>query len=114
MTIMMDWIEIGAVGDIPLRGSRRVATPQGEAAVFRTGSGEIFALMNRCPHRGGPLSEGLVAGKHVACPLHNWLIDLETGHAVAPDERCAPVLPVRVEGGRIWLRLPAARKTAHV
>ena len=110
---MSDWIEIGAVGDIPPRGSRRVATPQGEVAVFRTTDDEIFALMNRCPHRGGPLSEGIVAGKHVTCPLHNWRIDLETGHAAAPDEGCAPVLPVRVEGGRIWLRLPVVRKSGH-
>ena len=113
MTIVMDWIEIGAVGDIPLRGARRVATAQGEAAVFRTADDGIFALMNRCPHRGGPLSEELVAGEHVTCPLHNWRIELATGRAVAPDEGCAPVLPVRVEGGRIWLKLPAARKTAN-
>lgn len=104
---MTDWIEIGTVEAIPRRGARRVETRLGAVAVFRTGEDEIFALLDRCPHKGGPLSEGIVSGKRVACPLHNWVIALDTGSAVAPDEGCAPLLPIRREGDRIWLGLEA-------
>lgn len=102
---MSDWIEIGSLDDIPSRGARTIATPLGEVAVFRTGDDQVFALMNKCPHRGGPLSEGIVAGTLVACPLHNWVIDLETGIAKAPDEGCTPRLPMKREGDRLWLGL---------
>ncbi len=64
---------------------------------------EVFALLNRCPHKGGPLSEGIVYGRTVACPMHNWCLDLHSGQAKAPDEGCAPSFPVRVDGGRVWL-----------
>lgn len=101
---MLDWIEIGRVDDIPRRGARTVNTAQGPVAVFRTAEDEVFALVNRCPHRGGPLSEGIVAGRVVACPLHNWVIDLDSGAALAPDEGCTPRLPVRVVDGVLWLQ----------
>src|SRR4051812_50111719 len=84
------WIEIGRLDDIPLRGARRVVRPGGapDVAVFRTGDNEIFALIDRCPHRGGPLSEGIVQGSAVACPLHGWVIELASGRAEAPDAGC--------------------------
>jgi nitrite reductase (NADH) small subunit len=105
-----DWILIGALEDVPRRGARTVRLEGGPPiAVFRTGEDEVFALIDRCPHRGGPLSEGIVSGHTVACPLHNWVIELETGEAKAPDVGCAPSVPVRIESGRIYLRLPTTR-----
>ena len=97
----LEWIEVGGIDDIPRLGSRVVRREGGDIAVFRTGSDEVFALLNRCPHKGGPLSEGIVYGRTVACPLHNWCIDLGTGEARAPDEGCAASFPVRLEGGRV-------------
>jgi nitrite reductase (NADH) small subunit len=103
-----NWIEVGAVADIPRLGSRVLSREGGDIALFRNGEDEVFALVNRCPHKGGPLSEGIVYGRTVACPLHNWCLDLHSGQARAPDEGCAPSFPVRVDGGRVWLSLDAA------
>ena len=105
--IMVDsgWIEVGQLEDIPRLGARVVRTPRGDIAVFRTADDEIFALHDKCPHKGGPLSQGIVHGKRVACPLHDWKIHLDTGEAVAPDEGCAARFPVRVEDGVIRLSL---------
>jgi nitrite reductase (NADH) small subunit len=104
------WIDVGAVADIPRRGARRVATPFGDIAVFRTGDGEVFALRDRCPHRNGPLSQGLVHGRTVTCPLHAWTIDLATGEPTGADagKGCAPPVPVRVREGRVLMAGPAA------
>lgn len=110
---MIDWIDIGRLEDIPPRGARTVQTAQGPVAVFRTGDDAVFALVNRCPHRGGPLSDGIVAGKLVVCPLHNWTIDLESGQAAAPDEGCTPRIPVRVVDGVLWLQLDVRLKVVH-
>lgn len=102
---MTDWIEIGGLDDIPPQGSRIVRTAQGDIAVFRTHDDQIFALRDSCPHKGGPLSQGIVHGHRVTCPLHNWKIELASGDAVAPDEGCAARYAVRVEQGRILLCL---------
>ncbi|WP_370511908.1 nitrite reductase small subunit NirD [Telmatospirillum sp. J64-1] len=108
----MDWIEIGSLDDIPPRGARTVESHLGQIAVFRTAKDEVFALINKCPHSGGPLSEGIVSGRKVTCPLHNWVIDLGTGEADGPDEGCTNVIPVRQEGRRLLLGLDAHRKAA--
>ena len=100
-----DWIEVGRMEDIPRQGARVVRCEQGDIAVFRTVDDEVFALRDRCPHKGGPLSQGIVHGTRVACPLHDWKIHLDSGLAVAPDEGCAARFPVRLEGGRVWLSL---------
>jgi len=100
-----NWIEIGSVEDIPRQGARVITTEAGPIAVFRTVDGEVFALRDHCPHKGGPLSQGIVHGKRVACPLHDWKIALDTGIAVAPDEGCAARFPVRVSDGLIRLSL---------
>jgi nitrite reductase (NADH) small subunit len=97
------WIEIGTVDDIPPLGARVVGTARGDIAVFRTAEDEVFALDDRCPHKGGPLSQGIVHGRSVACPLHNWVIDLASGEAAAPDSGCAASVPVRLAGRRILL-----------
>ena len=99
------WIEVGRIEDIPRSGARVVSTPQGRIAVFRNGEDEIFALEDRCPHKAGPLSQGIVHGRSVTCPLHGWVIDLASGHAAAPDEGCAPPIAVVLDQGRIRIRL---------
>ena len=109
---MTSWIEIGALDDIPRLGSRVVRTPRGNIAVFRTESDEVFALDDRCPHKGGPLSQGIVYGKQVACPLHNWQIDLASGEALAPDVGCAHRHAARVENGRVQLSLNPRKECA--
>jgi nitrite reductase (NADH) small subunit len=97
------WIKVCALEEIPLLGARVVKITGGEIAVFRTAGGEVFALRDRCPHRGGPLSQGIVYGRHVACPLHGWSIGLEDGTAMAPDVGCTPSYGTRVEQGVIYL-----------
>ena len=100
-----DWIDICRVDDIPVLGARRVRRPAGtDVAVFRTDGDRVFALLDRCPHKGGPLSQGIVFGEHVACPLHNWAISLVDGEARAPDVGCATRFAVRVEDGVVSLR----------
>ncbi len=101
---MSEWKKICLVTDIPVLGSRRVARPQGlDVAVFRNDQDGVFALLDRCPHKGGPLSQGIVFGNSVACPLHNWTIDLEGGCAKAPDEGCTPKFRCKVEAGQVFL-----------
>ncbi len=102
---MSEWIEVGPLESIPQLGARVVATDQGDIALFRTGDDQVFALHDACPHEGGPLSQGMVYGTRVACPLHNWSIELSTGEAVSPDEGCAGRHEVRVTNGRVAIRL---------
>lgn len=99
------WFDIGALDDIPRLGARVVRTRHGDIAVFRTADDRVFALDDRCPHRGGPLSQGIVFDGRVACPLHNWCIELSDGTAVAPDEGCTGTYRVRREGDRVLLGL---------
>jgi len=102
---MIEWKPVCRVDDIPVLGSRRVSRDNGlDVAVFRNDQGEVFALLDRCPHKGGPLSQGIVFGNRVACPLHNWTIGLTDGQAQAPDEGCTPRFEVRVEDGVVSLR----------
>jgi nitrite reductase (NADH) small subunit len=100
-----EWTDVGAVTDVPLRGARRVPTPGGDVAVFRTGDNQLYALRDRCPHKGGPLSQGLVHGHAVTCPLHSWNIHLANGEPMGADagKGCTPRVPVRVSEGRILL-----------
>ena len=101
---MNEWKKICLVTDIPVLGSRRVSRTQGiDVAVFRNDAVVVFALLDRCPHKGGPLSQGIVFGTSVACPLHNWTIDLIGGCAKAPDEGCTPKFAVKVENGAVYL-----------
>ena len=102
---MNTWQKILTLQDIPKLGARVIKTAQGDIAVFRTVDDEVFALRDKCPHKGGPLSQGIVFGKKVACPLHNWNISLEDGNAVAPDVGCAQRFPIKVENGEVYLSL---------
>ena len=100
-----EWIVVCRIDDIPALGARRVRRPDGvDIAVFRAEADRLYALLDRCPHKGGPLSQGIVLGDAVACPLHNWTIRLEDGRARAPDEGCTPAFAVKVEGDRVYLR----------
>jgi nitrite reductase (NADH) small subunit len=101
---MSSWTSICQIDDIPVLGSRRVTrSAGGDVAIFRNDLNEVFALLDRCPHKGGPLSQGIVFGQSVACPLHNWTIGLADGEARAPDQGCTARFSVKVEGGAVWL-----------
>ncbi len=104
------WTDIGALDQIPRRGARVVRTRWGCVAVFRTADDRIFALEDRCPHKGGPLSQGIVHGTSVTCPLHNWVLSLETGEAQGADDGRALTFPLRAEGGRILIDLAAPER----
>jgi nitrite reductase (NADH) small subunit len=110
---MSEWIEVGRLEDIPRLGARVVRRPGLDIAVFRSAADEVFALEDRCPHKGGPLSQGIVHGCRVTCPLHNMVIELETGAAVAPDEGVATKVPVKIENGRILLQLETESENAQ-
>jgi len=104
------WKNIGAIENIPVQGARRLDIRYGgmPVAVFRTLEGEVFALVDECPHRKGPLSEGILSGDIVTCPLHNWAVCLRNGEARAPDEGRAISLPVRVESGVVHVGIAYA------
>jgi nitrite reductase (NADH) small subunit len=108
---LAEWVDVGAAADILPRSARVVRTVGGDVAVFRTATDAYYAIDNRCPHRGGPLSEGIVHGDAVTCPLHNWVINLATGKAVGADEGCVMTIPVKVEAGRLFLALASPDRT---
>ncbi|GMR18618.1 MAG: nitrite reductase small subunit NirD [Gammaproteobacteria bacterium] len=100
-----EWIVVGELDDIPRLGARVVKTSEGDIAVFRNAEDEVFALRDKCPHKGGPLSQGIVHGRKVTCPLHDRKVHLDSGLAVAPDEGCAAAFPVRLENKKVMLSL---------
>uniref|UniRef100_UPI000A1723AD nitrite reductase small subunit NirD n=1 Tax=Derxia lacustris TaxID=764842 RepID=UPI000A1723AD len=105
----MEWLDVGALDDLPELGARVVKRAQAglaDVAIFRS-AGAVFALEDRCPHKGGPLSQGIVFGGRVACPLHNWNIELATGAVVAPDVGQVKTWPLRIENGRVLLAAEA-------
>ena len=111
--MMTDWIEIGMVAAVPRRGARCVNTPHGRIAIFRTMEDRIYAIENRCAHKGGPLAEGIVHGASVTCPLHNWVYDLETGKALGADEGAVRTYRVQVVEGRIMIALAVLQVAAE-
>ena len=103
---MSKWKKLCAVDDIPMLGARRLKRAQGaDVAIFRTEGDRVFALLDRCPHKGGPLSQGIVFGERVACPLHNWSIGLADGCATAPDVGSTPSFSLKVEDGQVYVDL---------
>ncbi|OGA23563.1 MAG: nitrite reductase [Betaproteobacteria bacterium RIFCSPLOWO2_02_FULL_65_24] len=103
--VAVKWVKACRVEDIPRLGARVLKSARGDIAVFRNAEDEVFALADKCPHKGGPLSQGIVHGRKVACPMHNWNIQLEDGCAVAPDKGCARRYPVKVEAGEVFLQI---------
>ena len=102
---MADWVRICALDEIPVLGARVLRDPAGDICVFRNAEDEVFALHDKCPHKGGPLSQGIVHGRSVTCPLHGWKIGLASGEAGAPDSGCAHSFPAKVENGDVLLAL---------
>ncbi|OJH43733.1 nitrite reductase small subunit NirD [Paracoccus sp. SM22M-07] len=100
---MTRFVDIASLEDIPRQGARLIRTAAGCVALFRTADDRVFALDDRCPHKGGPLSEGIVHGHQVTCPLHNWVFDLNTGTALGADEGTVRTWPVRVDDGRVLI-----------
>ena len=101
--VVNEWSEVVALEDIPQLGSRVIKTDTMNIAVFRTAGDKVFAMKDECPHKQGPLSQGIVHGTSVTCPLHNWKIDLASGQALGPDEGCTNVFPVKVENGMVLI-----------
>lgn len=102
---MSEWIEVVELEKIPVLGSRVVKTKEDDIALFRGKADEVYAIRDACPHMQGPLSQGIMHGTSVTCPLHNWKIDLTNGQALGPDEGCANVFPVKQEAGKVYLKL---------
>ncbi|HMT43443.1 MAG TPA: nitrite reductase small subunit NirD [Chakrabartia sp.] len=104
-----EWLDIGPVDQLPALGARTLPV-QGadEIAIFRTANGQVYGLVNKCPHKQGPLSQGIVHDTTVTCPLHNWRISLATGEALGDDVGCVPTIPVKIDGGRILIGRTAA------
>lgn len=99
-----DWLDIGPIGQVTPGNARTLPVRGGEEiAIFRTLEGQFYALVNKCPHKHGPLSQGIIHGDVVTCPLHNWNISLKTGEAQGDDRGCVPTIPLKVDAGRIYL-----------
>ena len=103
LEIATNWQRVGVIDDIPRLGARTVTTAGDDIALFRLADDRVFAMYDRCPHKAGKLSQGIVHGDSVTCPLHNWVIGLADGQAKDPDEGCARTVPVRLEGRTILL-----------
>jgi nitrite reductase (NADH) small subunit len=104
MSLHGEWLDIGPVDQLPALGARTLPVRGGdEIAIFRTANGQVYALVNKCPHKLGPLSQGIIHDTTVTCPLHNWRISLITGKALGEDEGCVPVIPVKIDGDRILI-----------
>ena len=99
-----NWINVCSLDDIPVRGSRRVNMFDTEIAIFRTQNDDVYAIENRCPHKQGPLSEGIVHDNGVTCPLHSWVIDFKTGQARGVDDGCVSTYEVELNSGRVFVK----------
>lgn len=107
-----NWTEVTELTQIPVLGSRVIKTHELDIAVFRGSNNKVYAIRDACPHKSGPLSQGIMHGTSVTCPLHNWKIDLKTGEALGPDEGCTNVFPAKVEDGKVFLQLIKAEALA--
>jgi nitrite reductase (NADH) small subunit len=100
----LSWIPICKVDDIPKQGSRVIERTNGSnIALFRSITNQVYALLDECPHKQGPLSQGIVHGEQVTCPLHAWNIQLADGQAVAPDVGCTRQFTVKIEQDLVHL-----------
>ncbi len=99
-----EWLDIGPADQIAPGTARTLPVRGGEEiAIFHTLDHNFYALVNRCPHKQGPLSQGIVHGNVVTCPLHSWNISLKSGEALGEDEGCVPTVPLRLDAGRLYL-----------
>ena len=102
---MSKWKEVAALADIPVLGSRVLESGDKRIAVFRSSQDQVFAILDACPHKQGPLSQGIMHDDSVTCPLHNWKISLTTGEALGPDEGCVNVYATRIDDGKVFIQL---------
>ena len=112
---MSGWSRVCLIAEIPVLGARVIEAAHASGdnvAIFRTADDRVFALRDRCPHKGGPLSQGIVFGESVACPLHGWNIDLVSGCAHAPDRGCTQRMAVRVDTGTVYVKTGGAASGA--
>jgi len=109
----MSWVDICALEDIPQMGAHVVMAPNGDIAIFRTRADQVFALDDRCPHTGAPLSKGVVIGNVVTCPEHNWQIQLDSGEATAPQVGCCQRYPARIEAGRVQIAVEKSKDSVQ-
>ena len=98
----MKWYPVPGAESIPPREGRKVKHKDLEVALFNVGDGYL-AVDNRCPHKQGPLADGILSGKNVFCPLHNWKISLESGCALSGGQGQVKTYPVKVVGGNICI-----------
>jgi nitrite reductase (NADH) small subunit len=105
LSTTLQWYDIGLLDQLPVQGARVVERSQGNIAVFRTADGQVLALLDQCPHKGGPLSQGIVFGDQVSCPLHQWTISLQTGKAQEPDVGCTSRFETRVVDNRVLIQI---------
>jgi nitrite reductase (NADH) small subunit len=103
--VTKNWVAVGMISDIPRRGARCVKNGDMTIAIFRTSDDRVFALEDKCPHKNGPLSQGIVHDGCVTCPLHNWVISLENGEAQGADEGHTRSFPVKSDGDTVLLGL---------
>jgi len=103
----MPAVRVAKLADVIPGQPLRVEVGGAAVALARVGD-QVFACGDTCAHKGGPLSEGIVHGRKVACPLHNWIIDLGNGQAMGADQGCTRVFPVKLENGRIYLDMSVA------
>ena len=104
MNTSHSWTRITYAEDIPLREGRAVEIDGREIALFNLGD-RFLAVENRCPHRGGPLADGIISGCTVVCPLHAWKVDLEEGSVFKPERACVATYPVRIDDGIISIQV---------
>ena len=100
----MNWEFVCDLEDIPARGARTVIAGKMEIGLFRISNGTVRAVENRCPHKQGPLAEGIVSGELVICPLHGWKINMPDGQVQPPDAGCVKVFATRIEDGKVFLQ----------
>jgi nitrite reductase (NADH) small subunit len=94
---------IGEVADLPQKLGKTVTIGSKEIAVFKLENGDIRAIENRCPHKGGVLAEGILSGEYVFCPMHDWKISVNDGKVQAPDVGCVQSYPVEVKGDQVYI-----------
>jgi len=98
---------VGNISDIDVKSSRKLSVENIDIAIFHLSDGSVLAVENKCPHKGGLLSEGMVCGDKVHCPLHDWRIDLRSGKVQEPDDGCITTFPTEIDqaSGDIYITL---------
>ena len=108
------WVRIASTESVPPREGRAVRVGEHEIALFNLGN-RFLAVDNRCPHRGGPLADGIVAGGAIVCPLHAWKVCLESGTVQRPADAaaCIRTYPAKVESDIVWIAIPGQTEHAR-